>query len=146
MVTLHARGWTIRRLSRELGISRERVHRILRDNNKKRETGNAVPRETVVKPSKLDPFKEYIAELLDTYTDPPITSQRVLEKIREKGYDGGRTILGEYVASVRENKPVNRSFMWRHHPASGDHTTGAITPSILRTPELRRRLLSSVSF
>ena len=101
VVTLHARGWTIRRLSRELGISRERVHRILRDNNKKRETGNAVPRETVVKPSKLDPFKEYIAELLATYTDPPITSQRVLEKIREKGYDGGRTILGEYVASVR---------------------------------------------
>jgi transposase len=101
VVTLHARGWAIRRLSRELGISRERVIRIVKQNSQKRETGNAMPRETVVKTSKLDPFKEYIAELLATYTDPPITSQRVLEKIREKGYQGGRTILGEYVASVR---------------------------------------------
>ena len=101
VVTLHARGWAIRRLSRELGISRERVIRIVKQNSQKRETGNAMPRETVVKTSKLDPFKEYIAELLATYTDPPITSQRVLEKIREKGYQGGKTILGEYVASVR---------------------------------------------
>ena len=101
VVTLHARGWAIRRLSRELGISRERIIRILGRNNQKREKGNAMPRETVVKPSKLDTFKEYIQELLETYTDPPITSQRVLEKIQEKGYDGGRTILGEYVASVR---------------------------------------------
>jgi transposase len=101
VVTLHARGWAIRRLSRELGISRERIIRILKQNSQKRETGRAMPRETVVKPSKLDPFKEHISELLATYTDPPITSQRVLEKIREKGYQGGRTILGEYVASVR---------------------------------------------
>jgi len=101
VITLHARGWAIRRLSRELGISRERVIRILKQNNKKRETGNIKPEKVIVKPSKLDPFKEYIAELLDTYTNPPITTQRVLEKIREKGYDGGRTILGEYVATVR---------------------------------------------
>lgn len=101
VITLHARGWTIRRLSRELGISRERVQRILSKNSQKRETGHAISRESVVKPSKLDPFKAYIAELLDSYRQPPITSQRVLEKIREKGYDGGRTILGEYVASMR---------------------------------------------
>jgi transposase len=101
VVTLHARGWAIRRLSRELGISRERVIRILRRNNQKREMGNAMPRKTAEKPSKLDPFKEYIAELLATYTDPPITAQRVLEKIQEKGFDGGHTILRDYLASVR---------------------------------------------
>jgi transposase len=101
VITLHARGWAIRRLSRELGISRERVIRILRRNNQKRETGQAIPRKTAEKPSKLDTFKEYIAELLDTYTDPPVTTQRILEKIQEKGYDGGRTIVGEYVAGIR---------------------------------------------
>jgi transposase len=63
--------------------------------------GNAMPRKTAEKPSKLDPFKEYIAELLATYTDPPITAQRVLEKIQEKGFDGGHTILRDYLASVR---------------------------------------------
>lgn len=101
VITLHARGWTIRRISRELGISRERVTRILRRNNQKRETGQAMPRKIMMKPSKLDPYKEYISELLDKYRQPPVTTQRVLEKIREKGYQGGRTILGDYVASIR---------------------------------------------
>lgn len=101
VITLHARGWAVRRISREFGISRERVTRILMQNNRKRETGQAILRKTGEKPSKLDPYKEYIAQLLESYTDPPVTSQRVLEKIREKGYQGGRTILGEYVASVR---------------------------------------------
>jgi len=82
VITLHARGWTIRRISRELGISRERVTRMLRRNNQKRETGQAIPRKTTMKPSKLDPYKEYISELLDKYRQPPVTTQRVLEKIR----------------------------------------------------------------
>ena len=101
VITLHARGWAVRRISREFGISRERVMRILQRNNQKRETGNAMPRKTVEKSSKLDPYKEYIAELLDKYRQPPVTTQRVLEKVREKGYQGGRTILGEYVAGIR---------------------------------------------
>jgi len=101
VITLHARGWAMRRISREFGISRERVMRILRRNNQKRETGNAMPRKTVEKPSKLDPYKEDIAELLDKYRQPPVTTQRILEKVREKGYQGGRTILGEYVAGIR---------------------------------------------
>lgn len=101
VITLHSRGWTIRRISREFGISRERVTRILRRNNQKRETGQATLRKAAVKPSKLDPYKEYISELLDKYRQPPVTTQRVLEKIREKGYQGGRTILGDYVASIR---------------------------------------------
>lgn len=101
VITLHTRGWTIRRISREFGISRRRVTRILRRNNQKRETGQAILRKTTMKPSKLDPYKEYISELLDKYRQPPVTTQRVLEKIREKGYQGGRTILGEYVASIR---------------------------------------------
>lgn len=101
VITLHTRGWTIRRISREFGISRRRVTRILRRNNQKRETGQAILRKTTMKPSKLDPYKEYISELLDKYRQPPVTTQRVLEKIREKGYQGGRTILGDYVASIR---------------------------------------------
>jgi len=101
VVTLHVRGWAMRELSREFGISRGRVRRILIQHSKKRETGNELPVKTVERTSKLDPYKDYIAELLETYTNPPVTGQRVLERIREKGYDGGRTILGDYLASVR---------------------------------------------
>jgi transposase len=101
VVTLHSRGWAARQLSREFGISRERVKRILKRNSQKRETGNNLPRKEVERASKLDPYKDYIAELLDTYREPPITGQRVLEKIREKGFDGGHTILRDYLATVR---------------------------------------------
>ena len=101
VVTLHARGWAVRELSRKLGISRGRVRRILKQNSHKRETGNDLPGKTAERASKLDPFKDYITELLNTFTDPTITGQRVLEKIREKGFDGGHTILRDYLAAVR---------------------------------------------
>jgi transposase len=100
-VTLHARGWAVRQLSREFGISRGRVSRILTRNKHSRETGSSPAKVTVIRASRLDAYKDYIAELLDTYREPPITGQRVLEKIRERGYDGGRTILGDYLAAVR---------------------------------------------
>jgi transposase len=101
VVTLHARGWAVRQLSREFGISRGRVSRILTRNKHSRETGSSPAKVTVIRASRLDAYKDYIAELLDSYREPPITGQRVLEKIRERGYDGGRTILGDYLAAVR---------------------------------------------
>jgi len=103
------------------------------------ETGQAIPRKTTMKPSKLDPYKEYISELLDKYRQPPVTTQRVLEKIREKGYQGGRTILGEYVASIRGKQAGDPVVYVETAPASGDRTTGASTTFILRTPGLKKR-------
>jgi len=101
VVTLHARGWSIRRLSREFGISRDRVGRILLQNQHKRETGSEYRLKPKKKDTKLDPYKEYIGELLETYKDPPPTIERVFELIREKGYQGGKTIVSYYLASVR---------------------------------------------
>jgi len=101
VVTLYGRGWSIRRLSREFGVSRERVQRILLQNQYKRETGKQYRLKPEKKATKLDPFKEYIGELLETYKDPPPTIERVFELIREKGYQGGRTIVSLYLAGVR---------------------------------------------
>ncbi|NQT76827.1 MAG: transposase [Bacteroidetes bacterium] len=101
VVTLHGRGWSIRKLAREFGISRGRVERILLRNQHKRETGSEYHKEPEKKPSKLDPYKDYIQELLETYKNPPPTVQRVYEMIREKGYEGGRTIVSYYLAGVR---------------------------------------------
>ena len=104
IVCLHALGWPVRRLSREFKISRERVDRILRDNKNARE-GDRDPNPSVKqRSSKLDGFKQQIGEILDKYSDNPPTNQRVLELIREKGYDGGRSILGDYLAAIRGGK------------------------------------------
>lgn len=104
VVTLHSRGWARREIARKFGISRGRVRRIMERNRYKRETGRDCQREKAQRASLLDPYKEYITELLDQYKEPPITNQRILELIREKGYHGGKTILGDYLAGLRGKK------------------------------------------
>jgi transposase len=101
IVSLHARGWSIRQLASNFDISRGRVGRILKRNHYQRETGNEYQIKPANKVSILDPYKDYIKELLETYKDPPPTGQRVFELIREKGYPGGRTIVNYYLADVR---------------------------------------------
>lgn len=100
IVTLYGKGWSVRRLSIELKVSRERVSRILRLNESQRNNDEGVMKETTPRSSLLDPYKETIAGILEKYTDPPPTKQRVLELIREKGYTGGRTILQGYLSGV----------------------------------------------
>ena len=104
IVSLHAMGWPVRRLAKEFKISRERVDRILRDNLHARETGEPYHPRAQKRCSRLDAYKEYIGELLEKYRDDPPTIERLLELIRERGYDGGRTILSDYLATVRGKK------------------------------------------
>jgi transposase len=101
IVTLYGKGWSIRRLARELNVSRERVDRVLHGNEKRREQDM---QPVTVKPkrnSKLDPFKETIAQLLEEFKDPPPTNQRIMELICEKGYSGGHSILSDYLKEIR---------------------------------------------
>lgn len=102
VVTLyHNRGWSIRRLSRELGVSRKRIRRILVSKRVLRDTTPGEQIQTK-KPraSKLDPYKKYIGELLAKY--PDITAQRIFELICEKGFDGEITILRYYLKRIRQ--------------------------------------------
>jgi transposase len=101
VVTLHSKGWSIRRISRELHISRKRIHRILVSKSVLRDT---TPQERVRskrrRASKLDPYKDYISEVLKEY--PDITGQRIYEKLREKGFDGEITIVRGYLKRIGE--------------------------------------------
>ena len=60
---------------------------------------SALPARPSSAPSKLDPFRPQIDELLETY--PDITAQRVFEILREKGFDGGYTVVKELVRRIR---------------------------------------------
>lgn len=102
IVTLyHNRGWSIRKISRELVVSRKRIRRILASKSILRDT---TPEEKIKpkkrRPSKLDPYKKHIGELLEQY--PDITAQRIFELISEKGFDGEITILRNYLKEVRQ--------------------------------------------
>ena len=48
--------------------------------------------------SKLDPFKGQIVRWLDTH---PYSAQQIVQRLRELGFDGGATIVKQYVARVR---------------------------------------------
>ena len=49
--------------------------------------------------SKLDRFKDQVDELL--HEDPEIESQRIRELLIESGFEGGKTIVDDYVREVR---------------------------------------------
>lgn len=59
------------------------------------------PRRSVLRASKLDPFKPLIQRWVETH---PYTAQQILQRLREEGFDGGRTIVQEYVRQIRPRR------------------------------------------
>lgn len=82
----------IKELARRYGIDRNTVRRALRSEEP------PVYRRTP-KPSKLDPFKDEIHELLRR--DPKLTGVRIRELIEPLGFDGGKSIVDDYLREVR---------------------------------------------
>ncbi|MFC1461647.1 IS21 family transposase [Verrucomicrobiota bacterium] len=65
------------------------------------EQGTYRPRQTARQASKLDPYKPRIVQWLEVYS---YTGVQILQRLREDGYEGGRTILQDYVAKIRPRK------------------------------------------
>lgn len=103
----HERGESIRCIARQEGVSRGAVHRAI-------ETPGLV-RQSHRRGSKLDPFKSKINTLV---LEEHLSGVRVLEEIRQLGYQGGRSILTEYIARIRP-KGRTRPTM-RLEPSPGD--------------------------
>ena len=104
----YGQGWSIRRLAREYHCGRNRIKRILLENEQKRTHGVSKLVAPRVYPSKLDPYKEYIQDLLQKFGN--ITTQRIYEIILEKGYPGKISMVEVYVRKIRTSKspPVIR--------------------------------------
>jgi len=58
-------------------------------------------RRSVPRASKLDPFKRTVQGLIETH---PYSAVQILQRLREAGYDGGITIVKEYLRSVRPRR------------------------------------------
>ena len=59
------------------------------------------PRKPAQRPSKLDPFKSEILRMLEYY---PYTATQIFQRIGENGYEGGYTIVKDYVRRVRPKR------------------------------------------
>jgi transposase len=56
------------------------------------------PRASVKRPSKLDPFKGRIVGWLDAH---PLSSQQVFQRLQDAGYEGGISLVKDYVSTIR---------------------------------------------
>lgn len=59
------------------------------------------PRLPGLRPSKLDPYKNDILGMLERH---PYTARQIFQKIKEQGFDGGYTIVKDYVRKVRPKR------------------------------------------
>ncbi len=82
----------IKELARRYGIDRNTVRRAVRSDQPPRYVRPS-------RPSKLDPFKDEIHELLRR--DAKLTGVRVRELIEPLGFDGGKSIVDDYLREVR---------------------------------------------
>ena len=72
---------------------------------------------TADRSSKLDPFKEIIAELLRQ--DPDANAPVIAQRLQPHGYDGGFTIVKDYLRTLRKNSVARRAYV-RVEPAPGE--------------------------
>jgi transposase len=95
------RGVSIKELARRTGMSRNTIRAALR-------SAKPPSYERAPTGSKLDPFKDEIHRLLRA--DPRLTGQRVRELIGPLGFDGGKTIVDDYLREVRPLFAPPRTF------------------------------------
>jgi transposase len=96
MLALHRDGMSIGDIANIMGLNRKTVSKYIR--------AASPPRyRRPDRGSKLDPFKDHIRARLAEY---PFTATRMYREIREMGYDGGITILKEFMAPLRDASRV----------------------------------------
>lgn len=98
---------TIAQIARALGVHAQTVAKWV-----KRSQFRA--RQPAPRTSRLDPFKAQIVRLLESH---PYSAQQIFQRLREEGFEGGFTILKDYVRKVR---PVRREAFLKLSFARGE--------------------------
>jgi transposase len=94
-------GLSIRKIARTLRISRKVAAKYLNDPNPKR--------PAIRRASKLDPFKDEITRMLEI--DPRVSAVVIRQRLMDKGFEGGTTILRDYLSSVRPISKKKQPFI-----------------------------------
>lgn len=100
-VDIHARlqhGHSLRRIARELGISRNTVKRHLA----RQAMPNYSPRPAKV--AKLEPYKPYIQQRIEDAKPHWIPASVLFIEIQQRGYQGGLSMLRHYLVPFKQPK------------------------------------------
>ena len=97
----HVEKWWIGTISRQLGVHRDSVRRVLAQ--------AGIPKAKVLKPnSLLEPFLPFILATLEKY--PKLTASRLHGMVCERGYKGGPDHFRRLIALYRP-KPVSEAYL-----------------------------------
>lgn len=92
---LHERkGLRAAQIAREVGLDERTVRKHLKEQQ-------FLPCKSVQRPSKLDPFKETVVRMVESY---PYSAAQVLHRLKEEGFDGGCTAVKEFIRKVRPKR------------------------------------------
>lgn len=104
---LNGEGRSIRGIARDMGVSRNSVRKYLRSPHVRR----AKPRPRRL--SKLDPYKGYIQQRISDGLDNCVV---LLRELRSQGYDGGYTILKDFVHPLRRLRQPQATVRFQTEP------------------------------
>ena len=99
---LAKQGESRRAIARALGVSRNTVRRFVAAHAQGRDLAQLAitPRpKRALRVAKIDAWRPRVAELMARF--PEITAQRVFEKLRDEGFDGGYTGVKRHVRAMR---------------------------------------------
>ncbi len=88
------KGLKVTQIARELAMDPRTVAKWLGEKQFR-------PKKSTQRPSKLDPLKKDIVRMLESH---PYTAAQVFQRISEEGFEGGYTIVKEYVRKVRPRR------------------------------------------
>jgi len=97
---LHRQGKGIREISRQTGIARNTVRRILREIAREKYRRSA-------QPSILDPFKAYLQQRLEQAGNVRLHATVLHREIAQHGYVGSVSVIKRYLRTIRPEKVID---------------------------------------
>jgi transposase len=111
--------YSARQISPRVGLSRKLVDRVLQEHGLTSCPQRPQdPLQCNPESSKLDPFRELISQRVQKR----LTATRILREVQQVGYQGGRTILADYVRKLRSQLTLEpkKSVKRRFETAAGE--------------------------
>jgi len=94
-------NWSNRKIARTLRIDRGTVKKYVRHPER-------VILKQAARPSKLDPYRDLVKQLLDQ--DPAVSAPVVLQRLTENDFDGQITIVRDYLLTLRGKRKQRTAF------------------------------------
>lgn len=108
--TLHKRGYSIRAISKIVGLDRRTISKRLQEKELK-------PYKKIEYRSKLDPYREYIIERVKQASPDKIPSTVIYEEIKRYGYEGKIRILQTFLSKLQRDVKVEDVIRFETKPS-----------------------------